>query len=144
MKRLLLILACVTFLVNCSNTDSDKSSKLVGTWKMIYAETIENDSLKIKDLTNTNFIKIFNNSHFSFFNQNKNSVQSFYAGAGTYTLKGTEYVEILNFTSVQAIKNHRFPFTVQFKGDTLIQSGIEEIKEAGIKRNIIEKYIKTN
>lgn len=137
-------MACVTFLVNCSNTDSDKSSKLVGTWKMIYAETIENDSLKIKDLTNTNFIKIFNNSHFSFFNQRKNSVQNFYAGAGTYTLKGTEYVEILNFTSVQAIKNHRFPFTVQFNCDTLIQSGIEEIKEAGIKRNIIEKYIKTN
>jgi len=36
---------------------------------MVYAEIIENDSLKLKDLSNTSFIKIINKSHFSFFNQ---------------------------------------------------------------------------
>lgn len=111
---------------------------------MVYAQTIENDSLKIKDLTNTTFIKIINDSHFSFFNQDNNNSKNFYGGAGTYTLKGNSYTETLSFTSVKAIKNHKFPFTIMFKGDTLIQSGTEEIKAAGIKRKIIEKYVKIN
>jgi hypothetical protein len=144
MRRLLIILIIALCLVNCSNENEQKSNKLVGTWKMIYAEIIENDSLKIKDLTNTSFIKIINDSHFSFFNQEKNSSNNFYGGAGTYTLDGSLYIETLNYTAVNAIKNHTFPFTIRFKGDTLIQSGIEEIKEAGIKRKIIEKYIRVN
>jgi hypothetical protein len=33
---------------------------------------------------------------------------------------------------------------VSINGDTLIQTGIEEVKDPGIKREIIEKYIKLN
>ena len=111
-------------------TKEPESNKLNGTWKMIYAETIENDSLKIKDLTNTTFIKIINDTHFSFFNQENTGNKNFYGGAGTYTYNrdNNNYIETLKFTSVEAIKNHEFPFIVKFRGDTLIQSGTEEIK----------------
>ncbi|WP_298513090.1 hypothetical protein [uncultured Kordia sp.] len=109
---------------------------------MIAAKTIEGDSIKFKDLTNTTFIKIINKNHFAFFNQENNSNANFYGGAGTYTLEGKQYTETLNFTAVEAIKNHTFSFTVKRKGDTLIQSGIERIEDAGIDRFIIEKYIK--
>ncbi len=132
-------------LLNCANkvkTKANPSNKLIGTWKMVYAEIKENDSVKIKDLTSTDFIKIINESHFAFFNQEKHGSQNFYGGAGTYTLNGKRYIETLRYTSVEAIKNHEFPFTVQIKGDTLIQSGLEDVKEAGIHREIIEKYVK--
>lgn len=109
---------------------------------MIYAETIENDSIRLKDLTNTGFIKIINKTHFAFFNQENIGNKNFYGGAGTYTLQDNKYIETLKFTSFEAIKNHKFPFTIEIIGDTLIQSGLEEVKAAGIKRYIIEKYIK--
>lgn len=144
MKYSLFTLSLVFSLFNCTNKETRISNKLVGTWQLVYAETIEKDSLKIKDLSHTTFVKIINPSHFSFFNQDRNNTENFYGGAGTYTLEGNDYLETLTFTSTDAIRNHQFPFTVEFKGDTLIQSGLEEIKEAGIKRNIIEKYMRIN
>jgi len=149
MKKLICIITICCTLINCTNKVTDKSSKttsneLVGTWQMVYADIKENDSVKVKDLTSSSFIKIINKSHFSFFNQEHNSTDNFYGGAGTYTLNGKDYVETLSFTSVEAVKNHQFPFTVKFKGDTLIQTGIEEVNAAGISREITEKYIKIN
>ena len=111
---------------------------------MIYAEIVENDSVKLKDLSNTTFIKIINKTHFSFFNQEIKGNKNFYSGAGSYVLEGEKYTETLAFTTIEAIKNHQFSFKVIIKGDTLIQSGIEKVKAAGINRFIIEKYIKLN
>jgi len=134
----------IIVLSNCTNktTINEPSSKIEGTWKLFYAEIYENDSLKIKDLTKTSFIKIINKTHFAFFNQENIGSKKIYGGGGTYTLNGENYVETLSFTSIESIKNHQFPFTVEIKGDTLIQSGVEEVKSAGIKRKIVEKYIK--
>jgi hypothetical protein len=130
---------------NChQQTSSITNNTIEGTWKMVYAETIENDSIQPKDLSNTTFIKIINTTHFSFFNQENSGTKNFYGGAGTYTLKGDNYTETLNFTSVEAIRNHEFSFNVRFNHDTLIQSGIEKVPAAGINRTIIEKYIKLN
>ena len=131
--------------VNCKpKTSSNKISKVEGTWKLVYAEIVENDSIKLKDLSNTTFIKIINKSHFAFFNQNNSGSENFYSGAGSYVLKGNNYTETLNFTTVEAIKKHQFSFNVKVNGDTLIQSGLEKVESAGINRYIVEKYIKLN
>ncbi|WP_194767679.1 hypothetical protein [Tamlana sp. I1] len=141
MKGSILIILAL-FYFSCKKKASEIS--ISGTWKMVYAEIIENDSIKIKDLKNTAFIKIINDSHFAFFNQEINKSDRFYGGGGTYSLVGNDYVETLSFTSVENIRNHKFPFKIQMKGDTLIQTGLEQIKEAGINRIITEKYIKIN
>lgn len=142
MKKLFITLVLVSSLFGCANKDIPVQNKIVGTWELVYAETIENDSLEIKDLANTRFVKIINNSHFSFFNQDENNSENFYGGAGIYTLNGNDYAETLTFIATDALRDHEFPFKVEFKGDTLIQSGIEEVKAAGLKRTITEKYIK--
>jgi hypothetical protein len=147
MKQLNYILIA-TLILNCSqkNTSTieikEAQINIVGTWKMVYAEIKKTDSVIVKDLSKSNFIKIINNSHFSFFNQDELDAKNSYGGAGHYTLQGNQYIETLNYTSVEAIKNHVFPFTIEIKGDTLIQSGVEEIKKAGIKQEIIEKYVR--
>lgn len=142
MKHLYSALVLVLCLSSCTKKEPRIQNKIVGTWELVYAETIENDTLEVKDLTHTRFIKIINKTHFSFFNQDKNSSKDFYGGGGTYTLNGSDYVETLQFTSTEAFRNHQFPFQVKFKGDTLIQTGLEEVKAAGLKRTITEKYIK--
>ena len=143
MKRIVFFL--IIIIIICSKrTPLITNNKIEGTWEMVYAEIIENDSLKLKDLSNTSFIKIINKSHFSFFNQENSGTKNYYSGAGSYILKDGNYTETLNFTTVEAIKKHQFSFKTVVKGDTLIQSGIEKVAAAGINRYILEKYIKLN
>ncbi|MDN5202008.1 hypothetical protein QQ008_11560 [Fulvivirgaceae bacterium BMA10] len=150
MKRLLIMLCFALVFVACNEEEKksetsrpDVSNQLMGTWKMVYGEIRENDSIQIKDLTKSDFIKIINESHFAFFNQDYQDISGFYGGGGRYRLEGdNKYIETLEYTSVEAIRGHNFPFTVEIKGDTLIQYGLEEVKEANIKRHIVEKYIR--
>ena len=135
-------------LLSCKQSDPKKiettvtSNTLEGSWKLIYGEVREKDSTEIKNLDSTDFIKIINRTHFAFFNQNKNDGENFYGGACTYSLNGNEYVEKLDFINSPTYRGHSFPFIIEIKGDTLIQSGIEEIEVENIKREIVEKYIR--
>ena len=131
--------------VNTIKKSVDNSSKKIniqGTWKLVYGEVKENDSVKVKDLSKAEFIKIINESHFAFFNQPYKNQEGFYGGGGSYSLEEDNYKETLNYVSVDAVRGHVFPFTVKIVGDTLIQYGLEEVKEAGIHRDIVEKYIR--
>lgn len=150
MQKYLLLLICPFIFVSCSKnkvptkvSNVDDRGKLEGAWKMVYAEIREGDSVKIKDMTKSDFIKIIGKDHFAFFNQDHKDSNLFYGGGGIYTLKGNSYTETLQYSAVEAIRNHEFPFTIEIKGDTLIQHGLEEVKEANMKRYVVEKYIKT-
>ena len=145
--QLLIILA----LTSCAKDKTaeaplGKSSKqsIEGSWKLIYADIKENDSIEIKDLSNTDFIKIINASHFAFFNQERGTSDHFMSGGGTYTFNGTDYTETLDFISAPDYRGHVFPFKAEIKGDTLIQQGHEKIEAAGLDRYILEKYIRIN
>lgn len=146
MKNTLIIALLLISFISCNKevelVKSNETNKIVGSWKMVYGDTKEGDSITVKDLTNINFIKIINNHHFAFFNQNENSDEGFYGGGGTYTLSGNKYIEKLDYISLKSIRGHEFAFTIEFKGDTLIQHGLEEVKEANINRYIVEKYIR--
>lgn len=147
MKNIIQLILVTILLVSCNNLDKKDKKEAIkiniqGTWKLVYGEVKENDSIKVKDLSKADFIKIINKSHFAFFNQPKETAAGFYGGGGSYTLEGNNYKETLNYISVDAIRGHVFPFTVKITGDTLIQYGLEEVKEAGIHRDIIEKYIR--
>lgn len=139
---LVLVIACQPKERKELPTSNSEKNPIEGTWKLVYGEIRQNDSLEVKDVTKSDFIKIINATHFAFFNQNKNSAEGFYGGAGTYTLNGKEYIETLDFIGTESLRGHVFPFTVEIKGDSLIQSGLEEVKEANIKRYIVEKYIR--
>ena len=133
---------CIVLLLGIGCTGPKRTNEIQGTWKMIYAEIREKDSIQVKDLSNTDFIKIINQDHFAFFNQDRGTGDNFMSGAGSYTIKGTDYVETLDFISLPELRGHEFPFQVRFAGDTLIQQGHEKVEEAGIDRYILEKYIR--
>lgn len=138
-----LALILLLHICSCQQPYTDKDT-LNGTWELIYAETNAGDSVTLKDLKTTRFIKIINEDHFSFFNQVSGTDSGFYSGAGTYWLDGTTYTEVLQFIGSPDWRDHTFDFQIEIKGDTLIQKGVEEIKQNDIKREIVEKYVRIN
>jgi len=148
MKYLFLFIGLSICFSSCNESSvenkNSNENRIIGTWKLVYGEIREGDSIKIKDLSHTKFIKIINEDHFAFFNQIENEEEGFYGGGGSYSLKGEDYTEKLDYISWTTLRGQEFNFTIEFREDTLVQYGLEEVKEANIKRHIIEKYIKVN
>jgi len=88
---------CVKITKPSESVNNSTKNEIEGSWKLVYADIKENDSLQIKDLNNTDFIKIINADHFAFFNQKRESSDEFLAGGGTYTFNGSDYIETLTF-----------------------------------------------
>ena len=141
---LVIILSCAKESISPNPLANSEKNAIEGSWKLVYADIKENDSVQIKDLSKTDFIKIINDSHFAFFNQERGTSENFMGGAGTYTLKGSDYAETLDFINAPDYRGHVFPFKVEIKGDSLIQQGHEKIEAAGLDRYILEKYIRIN
>jgi len=140
MKKAVLCLGLI-LISSCQQKEAQKAT-IIGSWKLFYNQIKEAGTLQIKDVSKTDFIKIINETHFSFINQPKDSLGDFYAGAGTYTFDGVNYIETLEFIAYKAIRNHQFHFNIEIKGDTLIQYGKEKVAAANIDREITEKYLR--
>ncbi|MBV1888456.1 MAG: hypothetical protein KUG51_04125 [Urechidicola sp.] len=125
-----------------SLSQNNLSTQIVGTWKLVYGEIREKDSITIRDISKSDFIKIINKTHFAFINQDFENPERFYGGAGSYTLNSNDYIENLDYIKNESIRGHSFTFTIEIKGDTLIQQGLEEVKKENLKRYILEKYIR--
>jgi len=117
---------------------------LKGTWKLLTGTLIEKGDTTITDYTkNLSFIKIINDSHFSFLqHDSRKDSTNFSAGGGRYELKGNTYTEHLEYCSAKEWEGHDFTFTVTITNDTLIQTGVEKIEAQGIDRINTEKYIR--
>ena len=143
-----LSVSLLLFLVSCnerSETAQQTTVSIQGTWKLLTATVIEKGDTTITHYTkDKSFIKIINDSHFSFLQHglDKTKDSSFSAGGGSYLLKGNSYTEHLEYCNAREWEGHDFTFTVTLSGDTLIQSGIEKIESAGIDRINTEKYIR--
>ena len=132
-----------------TNIEDGKQTALPikGTWQLISGTTIEKNDTVITDYTKKiSFIKIINDTHFAFLkhdlNKGKDSATAtFESGGGSYSLKDSLYTEHLEYCSARQWEGNDFSFIVTIKNDTLIQSGIEKVDNAGINRLNIEKYV---
>ena len=147
------LLCIATIFVCCESQSTAEESKskelpLVGSWRLLSGTLIEKGDTTVTDYTkNVSFIKIINDSHFSFvhhdLNKGKDSAAAvFSAGAGKYELNDSSYTEHLEYCTAREWEGHDFTFKIQIRGDTLIQSGIEKIDSLGINRMNIERYVR--
>ncbi len=141
--RIYLVIATVC-MVACQNQENN----LMGSYRLLESITVKGDDtihLQV-DTSKTEMIKIINATHFAFFNhdrkQGNDSTATFVSGGGTYLLEGDNYTENLDYCSYRPWEGKQFKFTLSLKGDTLIQRGMEELPELGVKQHITEKYIK--
>ena len=141
-----------TTLASCGTNTSNEESRvattqITGTWKLLTGTIIEKGDTVVTDYTkNRSFIKIINESHFAFLhhdlNKGKDSAAVFVAGGGSYSLADNKYTEHLEYCTSREWEGNDFTFTISIKGDSLIQSGVEKVENAGIDRLNIEKYIR--
>jgi hypothetical protein len=139
-------------LILCNADDTKQLSKqtphtITGTWKLLTGTLIEKGDTTVTDYTkNLSFIKIINESHFAFLqhdlSKGKDSAASFVAGGGSYSLKDSLYTEHLEYCSAREWEGTDFNFTITLNNDTLTQSGIEKVENAGVNRINIEKYVR--
>lgn len=152
MKAIIISIIISIAFVSCTGkSQTDKLNKknlpIAGTWQLISGTTIENGDTNITYYTkNQSFIKVINDTHFAFLqhdlNKGKDSTVSFSSGGGRYTLADSLYTEYLEYCSARDWEGNEFRFTVTIKNDTLIQSGIEKVENAGVNRLNIEKYVR--
>ena len=141
----IIIMSCNT--KTSRQTSASIATPIAGTWKLVTGTLIEKGDTTSTDYTkNTSFIKIINDTHFSFLqhdlSKGKDSAPVFVAGGGKYSLTDSSYTEHLEYSSAREWEGNDFTFTVTIKGDTLVQNGIEKVESAGIDRVNIEKYVK--
>ncbi|NML23876.1 lipocalin family protein [Pseudoflavitalea sp. G-6-1-2] len=119
---------------------------LKGTWRLISGTTINKKDTVVTDYTKgQKMLKIINDTHFAFLRHDlsKGKDTAIYdGGGGTYTLKGNQYTENLEYCSYRPWEGRSFHFTVSIKGDTLVQSGVEKLEDLGVDRFIIERYVR--
>ena len=149
MKKVLLILIFPVIITACAESPRKNAQvagevSLKGTWRLLTGTLIEKGDTIVTDYTKErSFIKIINDSHFSFLNHTlRKDTTDFSSGGGTYSLNGNNYTEHLEYCSAKEWEGHDFSFTVTITGDTLVQSGVEKIESQGIDRINIEKYIR--
>lgn len=151
MKEFILITACIISINSCTSEKKQENNlysqpaPIEGTWRLISGTTIKGKDTTVTDYTQgQEMIKIINETHFSFLRHDlqkgKDSSAVFAAGGGTYAVKGNQYTEHLDYFSSREWEGNSFEFTYKIDGDTLITTGIEEIKELNINHLNIEKY----
>ena len=147
--KFLLAVIAIASLSNIPVTKKDgpkqSSLPLIGTWKLISGTTITKKDTVVTDYTkNQKMIKIINKTHFSFLRHDlsngKGADSAYESGAGTYTLSGNKYTEYLEYCNYREWEGKKFEFTISIKNDTLTQRGLEKVEEAGVNREIIERY----
>ncbi len=150
-KSICILLFCLGLLSCGTNNNNEVTQKktlpIEGTWKLISGTLIEKGDTVVTDYTKKlSFIKIINNSHFAFLNHDLNKGKSadsvFSAGGGHYSLKDSLYTEHLEYCSDRQWEANDFEFTIVISNDTLLQTGIEKVANAGINRLNIEKYVR--
>jgi hypothetical protein len=148
MKNYPILLIAICLMASCKlKAPENNQPDIKGSWKLISGTLVENGISQTTDYTsNISFIKIINDTHFSFLKHDlqkgKDSSVSFGAGGGTYTLKDSTYTEHLEYCSDREWEGYDFSFTVTIKNDTLIQKGVEKIEKEGINRLNTEKYVR--
>ncbi|WP_031527766.1 hypothetical protein [Dyadobacter crusticola] len=145
----LLLLVSVTQCTSKTETaNQPKEQSIIGTWHLHSSQIIEKgDTINTFPVKDQEMIKQITDTHFSFMKhdtrQGKGDTAVFDAGAGTYTLKGEDYTENLQYCNYREWENHQFKFKLRINGDTLVQTGFERIDSLGVDREIREVYVKS-
>lgn len=151
MKNFVTVVLCSLFYLSCTDSPGKvtqkKSTPITGTWQLITGTVTESGKSKVTDYTkNISFIKIINETHFSFLQHDRKKGKDpspvFVAGGGHYSLKDSIYTEHLEYCSAREWEGNDFTFTVVIKNDTLIQRGIEKVAGTAINRLNVEKYVR--
>lgn len=99
-----------------------------GAWQLVYAVYKDAATGKVLEENKGDgdkSMKILSKGHFSFITQGKDGMFSVAAG-GTYTLKDTNYTEVVTYSSMDRLMGKTYRFQCAMKDGLWIHSGNED------------------
>ena len=100
---------------------------LTGAWEMVYAVYKDKDGKVVQEIKGDGekSLKILAQRHFSFITQDKDG-KFVVAGAGSYTLDGANYTEVVSYSSLDRLLGKTYRFKCQMKDGLWIHTGNED------------------
>lgn len=120
MKKLLLALALFVSpaAFSCESLD--------GAWELAYAIYKDQDGKVLQEIKDGSVrsLKVLAQGHFSFITQEEDKFSV--AGAGTYSMKGSNYTEVVTYASLDRNLGKTYKFQCAMKDGVWIHSGRED------------------
>jgi len=100
---------------------------LVGAWELVYAVYKDDSGKIVAEIKGgaEKSLKILSKRHFSFITQDK-AGKFEVAGAGTYSLAGSKYTEVVSYTSMDRLMGKTYRFDCAMKDGLWIHTGKED------------------
>ena len=100
---------------------------LAGAWELVYAVHKDESGRVVEEMKGgaDKSMKILSKRHFSFITQDKDE-KIVVAGAGTYSLEGGKYTEVVSFTSMDRLMGKTYRFNCAMKDELWIHTGKED------------------
>lgn len=100
---------------------------LEGAWQLAYAVYKDQSGKVVYEIKGDSdkSLKILSKQHFSFITQAKDGKFAA-AGAGTWSVKGNTYTEVVSYASLDRLMGKTYVFQCQLKEGTWIHSGNED------------------
>ena len=127
MKLRTRILVAATLLAMAS-APAMSCDSMAGAWQLVYAVYKDAATGKVLEENKGDgdkSMKVLSKGHFSFITQGKDGKFSVAAG-GTYTLKGSDYTEVVTYSSMDRLMGKTYPFQCAMKDGLWIHSGKED------------------
>lgn len=140
MKFLSIFLVFV-FLFGCTRTTVEEKNPIEGTWELISGKSQYPDVTELwPDTDYERQIKIINQTHFVWINQDTSREHIYSFGGGKYTLNGDNYTEHIEMFILPSWIGKTIPFKIKIEGDTLILSGTVPLGKLGLAYSDYEHY----
>ena len=99
---------------------------LDGAWELAYAVYKDQDGKVLQEIKDGSVksLKVLAQGHFSFITQEKDKFSV--AGAGTFSLKGGNYTEVVTYASLERNFGKTYHFQCRMKDGVWIHSGKED------------------
>jgi len=104
---LMLVLLSIAFTIR-----AQKTSPLVGTWKLVSGTMSSGDSTVADDMSKMEAMKIVTPTHFAVFNKDKSTGDIGNAGAGTVKVGTSDYTETITYATGTG---NKYPIIAKFK-----------------------------
>jgi hypothetical protein len=100
---------------------------LQGAWELTYAVYKDANGKVMEEVKNgsAKSLKILTNRHFSFITQDMDG-HFLFAGAGTWSVKGNEYTEVVTYSSSKDALGKTYTFKCEMRDGAWIHSGHED------------------
>jgi hypothetical protein len=121
------IATAIVMALSALGSSASACGSLQGAWELTYAVYKDANGKVMEEVKNgsAKSLKILTNRHFSFITQDKDG-HFLFAGAGTWSVKGNEYTEVVTYSSSKDALGKTYTFKCELRDGVWIHSGHED------------------